>query len=100
MPRARIIAAFPAMALASGLAVSAAEAKQRRPLSVTVAGRSFLDAGKVAPVGSLNRHQFVANSMSGPMQGPSLSHVGRDNLPDRFAGPNPFSNSFWGPSLR
>jgi hypothetical protein len=100
MSRARIIAAFLATALAPGLIVTAAEAQQRRPLTVIVEGRSFLDAGKVAPVGSLNRHHFVANSMSGAMQGSSLSNVGRENLPDRFAGPNPFANSFWGPSLR
>jgi hypothetical protein len=100
MSRARIIAAFLATALAPCLAVTAAEAQQRRPLTVIVEGRSFLDAGKVAPVGSLNRHLFIANSMSGGMQGPSLSNVGRENLPDRFAGPNPFANSFWGPSLR
>jgi hypothetical protein len=82
------------------LAATTAEAQSRRqPLRVQVEGRNFLDAGKLVPVGHLNRHHFTANSMPMTHTG-SVSNLGRDNLPDRFAGPNPFANSFTGPSLR
>ena len=84
----------------STLAATTAEAQtKRKPLRVIVEGRSFLDAGKIVPVGTYNRHHFVANSMPMSATG-SISNLGRENLPDRFAGPNPFANSFYGPSAR
>lgn len=92
--------AFTAIAAVSTLAALPAEAQsKRKPLRVVVEGRSFLDAGKVVPVGRYDRHLFVSNTMPTTPVG-SISNFGRDNLPDRFAGPNPFANSFYGPSLR
>ena len=96
----RLAFAATAIAAFSFLAALPAEAQsKRKPLRVIVEGRSFLDAGKIVPVGGYDRHLFVANTMPTTTFG-SISNFGRDNLPDRFAGPNPFANSFYGPSLR
>ncbi len=96
----RLILAATAIATVSCLAALPAEAQsKRKPLRVIVEGRSFLDAGKIVPVGNYDRHLFVANTMPTTSFG-SISNFGRDNLPDRFAGPNPFANSFYGPSIR
>ncbi len=96
----RLVLAVTAIAALSGLAALPAEAQSKRaPLRVKVEGRSFLDAGKIVPVGRYDRHLFVANTMPTTAFG-SISNFGRDNLPDRFAGPNPFANSFYGPSIR
>lgn len=97
----RLALAFAAIATVSTLAAAPAEAReQRKPLRVKVEGRSFLDAGKIVPVGTYNRHLSVANGGGSFLHTGSISDRGRDNLPDRFAGPNPFANSFYGPSLR
>lgn len=97
----RLVLALAAIATVTTLAAMPAEANDhRKPLRVKVEGRSFLDAGKVVPVGTYNRHLFVANSGGSFLHTGSISDVGRQNLPDRFAGPNPFANSFYGPSLR
>ncbi|MGL4437864.1 MAG: hypothetical protein ACRCUE_01190 [Bosea sp. (in: a-proteobacteria)] len=85
---------------ASFLSVPAEAREQRKPLRVKVEGRSFLDAGKVVPVGQYNRHLDVANSGGSFLHTGNISNIGRENLPDRFAGANPFANSFYGPSLR
>lgn len=96
----RLALALSALATVLTFAAVPAEAReQRKPLRVKVEGRSFLDAGKVVPVGTYNRHHFVANTMPMSSVG-SISNLGRENLPDRFAGPNPFANSFFGPTLR
>lgn len=96
----RLVLAISAIAAVTSLAAVPAEAQsKRKPLRVNVEGRSFLDAGKIVAVGSYDRHLFVANTMPTTSVG-SISNFGRDNLPDRFAGPNPFANSFYGPSLR
>ena len=102
MRRLALVTAALAMSAVAipALTSTAAEARDhRKPLRVKVEGRSFLDAGKVVPVGAYNRHHFVANTMPGLSTG-SISNRGSENLPDRFAGPNPFANSFFGPSLR
>lgn len=97
----RLALAFAALATVSSLAAMPAEAReQRKPLRVKVEGRSFLDAGKIVPVGTYNRHLFVSNSGGSFLHTGSISDRNRSNLPDRFAGPNPFENSFFGPSLR
>lgn len=83
-------------------ATSAAEAQDRRqPLRITVETRSFLDAGKIAPVGQYDRHLVAANRfMGGPPMG-LISARSFENLPGPIgAGANPFANSFYGPSLR
>ncbi len=92
-------AAAAALAIAS-FAVSAAEAQSRKPLRVIVEGRSWLDAGKVVPVGKYDKHLFAANTIP-PLATGNISQRGAfENLPDRFAGPNPFANSFFGPAGR
>lgn len=83
-------------------ATSAADAQTRRqPLQITVEPRSFLDAGKIAPVGQYDRHLVAANRFAG---GPPVGLIGSrafENLPGAIgAGANPFANSFYGPSLR
>jgi hypothetical protein len=96
----RLAIALAAIATVSSLMAVPAEAREpRKPLRVKVEGRSFLDAGKVVPVGTYNRHHFVANTMPMLSTG-NIGDRGRENLPDRFVGPNPFANSFYGPSLR
>jgi hypothetical protein len=92
-----------ACAALSALALStAAEAQTRRaPLAVTVEGRSFLDAGRIAPVGTYNRHLTAANMLMSPSFGDNSGLYGRETLPPMIgAGENPFANSFFGPSLR
>ena len=84
----------------SPILVSAAEAQQRRPLTVKVERRSFLDAGKVTAVGSMNRHLIAANLGMGafsPVRN-SIGSGGQDILPGYIgAGANPFANSIvWG----
>jgi hypothetical protein len=97
----RLVFALAILATASALASAPAEAReQRKPLRVKVEGRSFLDAGKVVPVGAYGRHLDVANSGGSFLHTGSFGDRRRENLPDRFAGPNPFANSFYGPSLR
>jgi hypothetical protein len=96
----RLAFAFAALATLSALAAVPAEARERKPLRVKVEGRSFLDAGKIVPVGRYNRHLDVANSGGSFLHTGNISNLGRENLPDRFAGPNPFANSFYGPSIR
>jgi hypothetical protein len=81
--------------------VSTAQAiEPRRPIQIDVQKRSFLDAGKVVPVGTYSRYVDAANSGGSFLHSGNISNLGRENLPDRFAGPNPFANSFYGPSLR
>ncbi|WP_342360197.1 hypothetical protein [Terrarubrum flagellatum] len=46
-------------AVAASLLATAAEAQSRRPLRFTVVPRSYLDAGKVVPVGSLQEYARV-----------------------------------------
>lgn len=92
--------------LAAGLAVSfagmtlvasVAEAQQRRPLRVTVQKRSYFDAGKVVPVGSMNRYATV-NTISSPVYSNTSDFYGESTLPPRIgAGVNPFANTIWTP---
>ncbi len=93
------VLAMSALAIPAFTSTTAEARDGRKPLRVKVEGRSFLDAGKVVPVGTYNRHHFAANTMPGLPTG-SISNRGSENMPDRFAGPNPFANSFYGPSLR
>lgn len=96
-----------AAAALAGLAVitvaaTAAEAQGRRqPLRVVVEPRSFLDPGKVAPVGHYNRHLMAANMFSGPTQNGVSGWTTSSNLPGPIgAGVNPFANTIWTPGWR
>lgn len=84
------------------LAVPAAQAQDRRqPLRIVVEPRSFLDAGKLAPVGYYNRHLLAANRFMGPSQNGVSGWTSSPNLPGPIgAGVNPFANSIWTPTLR
>ncbi len=80
-------------AAASALLATAAEAQSRKPLRVTVQPRSYLDAGKVAPVGSLSGYAQV-DRYSVPSMAPAVIR-GDTNLPSRVGGGrNPFQNIF------
>ncbi len=99
--RAAIATAVAALVTVSMLPVAAEAQTRRRPLAVTVEGRSFLDAGRVAPVGTYNRHLIAANMLMIPSFGHNSGLYGRETLPPLIgAGENPFANSFYGPSLR
>ncbi|HEV7256568.1 MAG TPA: hypothetical protein VGN82_02190 [Bosea sp. (in: a-proteobacteria)] len=91
----QLAAVFAVSIAASTVLVTIAEAQSRRgPLRVTVQKRSYLDAGNVVPVGSMNRYatqQFIA--------APTYANVGgwygEEALPGRIgAGVNPFANTF------
>lgn len=76
----------------------AAEAQaQDRPLVFRVQPRSFLDPGRVAPVGSLNRYatQGQLSYMTNPPWNNQRDRFGEGVLPDPIGGPfvgarNPF----------
>jgi hypothetical protein len=96
-----IAASLIAAAAVSTLGVSTAEASSnRKPLRVVVEKRSFLDAGKVVPVGTYNRHLVAAHGSGSSPIGNIGGWYGRDTLPGPFSGANPFENSFWGPRGR
>lgn len=79
------------------LAASVAEAQQRRPLRVTVQKRSFFDAGKVVPVGTMNRYATI-NAVSSPVYSNTAELYGESTLPPRIGGgSNPFANTIWTP---
>lgn len=74
-----------------------ASAQERKPLRVEVQKRSYFDAGKVVPVGSMNNYatQHFTNS---PPWSYSGDRFGEGVLPPRIgAGTNPFAFNFWGP---
>jgi hypothetical protein len=97
-----LAAAAAAVTLIVAAAPAEAQQSRRAPLSVTVEGRSWLDAGKVAPVGSYNRHLQAANRAG--FTGPNFnqgSWYGSGTLPDHIgAGANPFANTIWTPGWR
>jgi hypothetical protein len=101
MRRLTVIAASLCAAAVLSLAgIQQAEAQSRKPLRVVVEGRSFLDAGKVAPVGHYNRHLVAAHGIGSSPIGNLGGFYGRDTLPGPFSGDNPFANSFYGPAGR
>ena len=91
----RLAAVFAISVAASTVWVSFAEAQNRRgPLRVTVQKRSYFDAGKVVPVGTLNRYasQHVA---AAPAYASFGGFYGEDTLPGRIgSGSNPFANTY------
>ncbi len=96
-----VAASLVAVVIASLAGLSAAEAQNRRPLRVIVEKRSFLDAGKVVPTGSYNRHLEVANFAGFSPISNINGLYGGNNLPGYIgAGVNPFANSFYTPTFR
>ena len=91
-----LVAAF-TLSLGAG---TAAVAQNRKPLQVVVERRSFLDAGKIVPVGQYNRHLVTAHGTGYSPTSNLGGFYGRETLPGPFSGANPFENSFFGPSLR
>ena len=91
----RVAAILAVAATASTVMVSIAEAQNRRgPLRVTVQKRSYLDAGNVVPVGSMNRYASQHMSAS-PVYANTGDLYGEGTLPGRIgAGINPFANTF------
>jgi hypothetical protein len=94
----RFAAALAVSLMAATTLASVAEAQNRRePLRVTVQKRSYFDAGKVVPVGSMNRYASQ-HSFAAPVYANTASFYGEDTLPARIgAGRNPFANSFAAP---
>jgi hypothetical protein len=90
---ARSFAASLGLALVATFAVvPALEARERKPLRVTVQKRSYFDAGKVAPVGSMNRYAS-GHAYASPAYSFVGDRFGEGTLPSRIgAGNNPFSN--------
>jgi hypothetical protein len=91
----RVAALLAVAAMASTIMASLAEAQNRRgPLRVTVQKRSYLDAGNVVPVGSMNRYASQHMSAS-PVYANTGELYGEGTLPGRIgAGSNPFANTF------
>jgi hypothetical protein len=90
----RLAAGFAIAASVTTLVASAAEARKREPLRVTVQKRSYLDPGKVVPVGSLNRYA-TQGAIASPVYSASGELYGEGTLPPRIgSGANPFANSF------
>lgn len=89
----RIAACLAALASVAVVLAPVAQAQERRPLTITVQKRSYLDAGPVVPVGSMNRYatqHFYAAPAS-----PSFSNQFSSNLPSAIgSGANPFANLF------
>jgi hypothetical protein len=78
-------------------AITAASAQERKPLRIEVQKRSYLDAGNVVPVGSMNRYA-TQHAYTSPAWSYSGDRFGEGTLPPRIgAGTNPFAFSFWGP---
>jgi hypothetical protein len=94
------IAAVSLLVLSGSAIATDAFAQSRReggPLILRVQPRSFLDAGRVAPVGSLNR--YATQSHASHVISPPFANVGEfygeANRPDPITGPfvgarNPF----------
>lgn len=90
----RLAAVLAVSVAASTVLASMAEAQQRRrPLTVTVQKRSYLDPGNVVPVGSMNRYatqQLIAS----PAYSNTAELYGEGTLPPRIgSGANPFANT-------
>jgi hypothetical protein len=69
-------------------AIAAATAAEARPIRVlTIHGRSFIDSGKKAPVGSLQNYVTQSTTLNQPAYSTYLpDSFGSDVLPGRFGG--------------
>ena len=70
------------------LSAVSAQAQDRGPLRIEIKPRSWLDAGKVVPVGSMQNYIYDTQGM-GSVGGARYSSQGL--LPDRFSGGKPFT---------
>jgi hypothetical protein len=77
---------------ASMLAAPVVEARDhRKGLTVRVPARSFLDPGRVVPVGSLRGYVIGPQFLASPPYASMGSRFGEGTLPDRIgSGANPF----------
>lgn len=93
-PLKRVAAALAIALAASPILVTLAEAQTRRePLRVIVQKRSYFDAGKVVPVGSMNRYASQ-HFASLPTYHNTGELYGEGTLPARIGiGANPFANT-------
>lgn len=91
----RFAATFAVSLLAGTILTTVAEAQNRRePLRVTVQKRSYFDAGKVVPVGSMNRYASQHGSAA-PVYASTASFYGEETLPARSGtGRNPFADVY------
>ncbi|CAM5762703.1 MULTISPECIES: hypothetical protein [Bosea] len=90
----RLAAACAVALAASTVMASLAEAQNRRgPLRITVQKRSYLDAGNVVPVGSMNNYASQ-HFAAAPVYVNTGSLYGESTLPGRVgSGSNPFANT-------
>ena len=101
MRRLVLIAAASASAFVTGALTVVPEAdaqtlrrRGEQRIIVNVRPRSYLDAGNVVPVGSMNRYASQ-HFASAPAYSSVGSWFGEDTLPARIgAGVNPFANTF------
>lgn len=68
------------------IVVSSAQAQSRQVLQIEVKPRSWLDAGRVVNVGSMQNYMYDTSGISG-VGGSRYSNQGL--LPDRFSGGRP-----------
>jgi hypothetical protein len=86
----RIVALAITAAALTSVAASLAEAQTRRPRTLTVTPRSYLDPGNVVPVGSLSNYVLAGTVLAQPV---TYGQPKQDYpLPHRFdvPGRNPF----------
>jgi hypothetical protein len=85
-----IILSAAAMA-ASCLAIAGEAYAQSRVRTITVTPRSYLDPGKVVPVGSMSNYVLSGQSYSSPVYANVQERFGSTVLPPRIGGGrNPF----------
>ena len=87
--------ALAAVATFATVAAVQAQTRSRPPLAVTVQPRSYLDPGKVAPVGSMNRYTTIGSGVTSPVYYNLGGKYGEDTLPPRDgigSSRNPFGN--------
>ena len=90
----RLIVSALLAAAAVSIVASTAEAQSRKPLRITVTPRSYLDPGKVVPVGSLSAYAAI-DRYSPVSTAPTIAR-GETNLPPRIGGGrNPFGPVDW-----
>lgn len=86
-----LLVAAAALVAGATLAIPAAEASghKKRPLTVKVPARSYFDAGRVVPVGSLSHYSRGPHFHSAPVYQFNGARFGESSLPDRIGGGAP-----------
>jgi hypothetical protein len=94
---AKVAASLALVVIANSVVIPVVEAKERKPLRVTVQKRSIFDAGRVVPAGSMNRYASN-NNYASPAYSFTGDRFGEGTLPSRIgAGTNPFSGTWSSP---